>query len=160
MMSNSTSREFLRHSLATLAYRGGKVLRDVPEGFAVVQAVPTSRTAGEILAHIGDLLDWAFWLAKGQHVWEEAPFESWDDEVARFFEGIEALDAYIASEAPLGESAERLFQGPIADAFTHVGQIALLRRVAGAPVRSENYFLADIIVGDVGQTQAAPGKEC
>jgi hypothetical protein len=159
MMSSSTSRELLRHSLATLAYRGAKVLRDAPEGFALVQAAPTSRSAGEILAHIGDLLEWALWLAKGQHVWQEAPFESWEDEVARFFEGIDALDAHIAAETPLGVSPGKLFQGPIADAFTHVGQIALLRGVAGAPVAAENYFLADIKAGRVGASEAEPGRE-
>jgi hypothetical protein len=108
---------------------------------------------------VGDLLDWALWLAKGKHEWHDSAPLAWDVEVARFFAALGALDAYLASELPLGSAAEKLFQGPIADALTHVGQIAMLRRLAGAPVRGENYFRAEIVAGRVGNEQAAPEGE-
>jgi hypothetical protein len=148
-------REFLRHTVATLAYRGGKALRAAPEGFATVRVTETTRSAGEILSHIGDLLEWALWLAKGQHVWRDAVPQSWDAGVERFYKGLQRFDEYLASDAPLGAAAEQLFQGPIADALTHVGQIATLRRLAGSPVRGENYFKAEIVAGRVGTDQSS-----
>ena len=152
-------REMLRHTLATLAYRGGKAVRDAPEGFAGFRACGGARTPAEILAHVGDLLDWALWLARGEHRWQDSAPRPWDEEVARFFRGLAALDDFLASAEPLGSTPERLFQGPVADALTHVGQIALLRRVAGAPVRGENYYKAEIVAGRVGAEQAAPRRE-
>jgi len=152
-------RALLRHTLATLAYRGGKALRDSPPGFGSFRVGETSRTPGEILAHIGDLLDWALELAEGRPVWREATPQPWDREVERYFAGLARLDARLAAPAPLGFPAERLFQGPVADAFTHVGQIALLRRLAGAPVRGENYFRAEVVAGRVGREQAPAVRE-
>jgi hypothetical protein len=152
-MSNESSnhdptRAFLRHTLATLAYRGGKALRDAPEGFSEFRAAEGSRTAGQILAHIADLFDWALKLAReGQHEWHDSAPLAWAAETERFRAGLAALDAHLASALPLKAPAEKLFQGPIADALTHVGQIAMLRRLAGAPVRGENYFRADIAAG-------------
>jgi hypothetical protein len=154
-----TKRELLRHSLATLAYRGGKALRDAPEGFDEYCESETTRTPGEILAHLGDLLDWALAMAQGRQVWKDSPPLAWEPGVARFFAALGAFDAHLASNAPLEVPEERLFQGPIADALTHVGQISMLRRMAGAPVRGENYFVADIATGRVGADQAAPRKE-
>ena len=153
------SSEFLRHSVATLAYRGGKAVRDVPPGFSSFSAAPESRTAGEILAHIGDLLDWGLSIARGEQKWEPRPPQDWAADATRFHEGLAALDAYLASGAPLGSPAEKIFQGPIADALTHVGQIAYLRRLAGAPVKGENYFRAEISIGRVGADQAKPVRE-
>ena len=72
---------------------------------------------------------------------------------------LNALDAYLASDKPLHAPVEKLFQGPIADALTHVGQIAVLRRLAGSPVKGENYFVAEITAGRVGHDQAAPKRE-
>ena len=153
------SRRLLRHTVATLAYRGGKVIRDVPEGFGDFRAGETSRSAVAILAHIGDILDWALWLAKGEKPGKTAPPGTWDSESRRFFASLSALDAYLSSGEPLASTPEAFFQGPIADALTHVGQIALLRRLAGAPVRGENYFKADIAAGRVGPEQSAPVRE-
>ena len=157
--AQDSSRQLLRHTVATLAYRGGKAIRDAPEGFGEFQGGETSRSAVAILAHMGDILDWALWLAKGEKPGRNAPPGTWESEVGRFFAGLSALDAYLASEAPLAVPPEALFQGPIADALTHVGQIALLRRLAGAPVRGENYFKADIAIGRVGPEQSAPVRE-
>jgi hypothetical protein len=153
------SRDLLRHAIATLAYRGGKAMRDVPDGFATFAIGPTSRTPGQILAHIGDLLDWALSIARGAQTWHDSPPDEWQHGVQRFFDGLSRLDEYLASDAPLGAPPEKLFQGPIADALTHVGQLAMLRRLAGARVKGENYFKADIAAGRVGPSQAAPRRE-
>jgi len=151
--------ELLRHTLATLAYRGGKAFRDAPEGFAEFRAGDKTRTPAQILAHLGDLLDWALSLAKGAQEWHNSPALPWEDGVDRFFAALRALDDFLASGTPLGTPAGELFQGPIADAFTHVGQVSMLRRLAGAPVRGENYLRADIAVGRVGPDQSAPKRE-
>lgn len=154
-----TKREFLRHTVATLAYRAGKVLRETPERFATTKLHESSRTPLEVLTHVGDLVNWAHQLADGKRGWNTENPESWDAEVARFFDVIARFDARLASDAPLSCAPETLFQGPIADALTHVGQIAMLRRIAGLPVRGENYFRADIVTGRVGREQTAPKFE-
>lgn len=154
-----SKRDLLRHTVATLAYRGAKTLRGAPAGFGAFRAAETARTPVEILAHIGDLLDWAVELCNGRHTWRAAPAGPWETEVARFFDGLARFDACLASDAPLGFPEEKLFQGPVADGLTHVGQIALLRRLSGAPVRGENYFKAGIAAGQVGPEQAAPRLE-
>lgn len=156
---SGSGRDLLRHSLAVVAYRGGKVLRDVPASFPAFRAGDGSRSALEILAHIGDLFDWALWLARGRHVWNESVPREWQAEVERFHRGLEMLDDVLTADEPLGFPAERLFQGPIADALTHIGQIAMLRRLAGSPVRGENYFKAEIVAGRTGPAQAAPRRE-
>ena len=154
-----TKRRMLRHALATLAYRGAKATRDAPEGFETFRAAPGSRAAGEVLAHIGDLIEWALSLASATREPTPAPPRGWREERARFFRALEALDAFLASPSPLAVSEERIFQGPIADALTHVGQIAMLRRLAGAPVKGENYSRAEIVAGRVGPEQAPPVRE-
>lgn len=154
-----TKREMLRHCVATLAYRGGKAVRGAPKGFGGFVAGAGLRTPVQILAHVGDLLNWALALARGDKRFHESAPLGWDEEVARFFEGLAAFDSYLASDEPLGIPAEGLFQGPVADALMHVGQIAMLRRMAAAPVRGENYFMAEIVAGRVGDEQAAPRRE-
>ena len=154
-----TPRELLRHTVATLAYRAGKALRDVPPSFATFAVSPGSRTPAQILAHIGDLLEWGLSMAQGAQRWHQAQPGPWEADCNRFFSALQALDEYLASDAPLGISAERLFQGPIADALTHTGQLAMLRRIAGAPMRGENYASAEIARGRVGAEQAKPGFE-
>jgi hypothetical protein len=149
----------LRHAVATLAYRGGKALRGAPEAFATFQASATTRTPLAILGHLGDLLEWALSQAQGEEKWRPVAPTGWKAGVDRFFRSIEAFDALLASSEPLRTSAEKLFQGPVADALTHVGQLALLRRMAGAPVRGENYAAADIAIGRVGLEQGAPRRE-
>src|SRR6267154_883243 len=118
MTSNSDpKRDCLRHTLATLAYRGGNAVRDAPAGFAEFRGCESGRTAAQILAHIGDLLDWAVSIAQGKQSWN------------------------------------------ISDPLTHVGQIAMLRRMAGGPVKGENYFVADIVIGRVGPQQTPPKRQ-
>lgn len=152
-------RVLLRHIVATLAYRGGKTLRDAPQAFATFRAGPTTRTPVQILAHVGDLLDWLLAQAQGHEAWRDAEPLPWEQETARFFAALHAFDAYLASDAPLHAPVEKLIQGGVADALTHVGQIALLRRLADSPVRGENYARADIVAGRVGPEQSAPRRE-
>jgi len=149
--------DLLRHTVATVAYRGGKVLRGAPEGFSETRASDDARSAGEILAHVGDLFDWAVSLVEGQQKWTNSTPLPWDEEVARFHAALKAFDDALAKKPPTAAEAERLFQGPIADALTHIGQIAQLRRMAGSNVRPENYFLAEVVKGRVGAEQA-PAK--
>jgi hypothetical protein len=158
-LSPDNTLHMLRHTVATLAYRGGKALRGAPAGFSNFSACPGARTPGQILAHVGDLFDWATKMADGVHEWREQPPQSWEQDTARFFAGLEAFDRRLAKGAAIGMDAEKLFQGPVADALTHIGQIAMLRRMAGSPVRGENYVKAQIAVGRVGADQAAPVVE-
>lgn len=144
----------LRHTLATLAYRAEKALRDAPPHFADLAIADGTRTPVQILAHIGDLLEWGLWMARGEHRWEDATPLAWDAEVGRFWDAVSAFDAQLASDAPLGRPAERLFQGPIADALTHVGQLTMLRRLARSPVRGENYARAEIRAGEAPRLDA------
>ncbi|MGE5245184.1 MAG: hypothetical protein ACM3SQ_13220 [Betaproteobacteria bacterium] len=153
------TRLLLRHAVATVAYRGGKALRGAPQGFAEFRAREGTRTPGEILAHVGDLFDWALSLAQGAEVWRDSAPQGWDADVARFYTALGRFDARLGSDAALACAPERLFQGPVADALAHVGQIAMLRRMAGAPVRGENYFKAEIRAGRVGPDQAPPRRE-
>jgi len=150
------SQDLLRHTVATLAYRAGKALRGAPPEFAEYRADSTGRTPVQILAHMGDLFDWALSIANGQQKWHNSQPLPWDQEVRRFFAALEAFDARLASSEPLQAPAGKLFQGPIADAINHVGQIAMLRRMAGCGMGGENYYVADIEVGRVGLEQAAP----
>jgi len=153
------ARELLRHTVATVAYRGAKVLRGAPPGFAAFRAAEGVRTPGEILTHVVDLFDWALSIARGQQKWTDSPPAGWEAGAARFFEAVARFDGYLASDEPLGSPAEKLFQGPVADALTHIGQIAILRRLAQAPVKGENYHVADIVRGRLGPDQAPPRRE-
>jgi hypothetical protein len=162
-MSDSSNtdpnRELLRHSLATLAYRGGKAVRNAPEGFAVFRVNEGVRPPGQILAHIGDLMDWALSMANGKHEWHNSNPLPWDKEVERFFAALKKFDDFLTSSEPVHAPLEKLFQGPIADGLTHVGQIAMLRRLAGDPVKAENFYKAEITTGRVGADQAKPKFE-
>ena len=148
-------RALLRHTVATVAYRGGKAVRGAPASFATFSGDGTDRTAVKILAHIGDLYDWALTQAKGAEAWNDSTPLDWDREVDRFFAALQRFDDYLASDAPLAVTPEKLFQGAIADSLTHIGQIAILRRLGGAKMKSENYSRADIVAGRVGPEQTA-----
>ena len=147
-------RELLRHTLATLAYRAARALEGAPKGFADFDGV--GRRPVEILAHMGDLFDWALSAVEGQERWHVAKPLPWAEEQARFFAALGAFDDYLASGEPVRAPIEGLVQGPVADALTHVGQLAMMRRLAGSPVRGENFFVAAVAVGQVGANQPAP----
>lgn len=152
-------RQLLRHTLATLAYRAGKALRGAPTGFSEFRVAEGTRTPGQILAHIGDLMDWALSQARGKEEWHNSAPLEWDAGMRRFFAATQALENYLASDGPLAVTPERLFQGAVADGLAHVGQIAMLRRMAGAPIKGENYSRAEIAAGRVGPEQAVPKRE-
>lgn len=155
----TSARDLLRHTLATIAYRGGKTLRDAPDSFASFRSAETSRAPAQILAHLGDLFDWALSMATGQPAWHDSKPLPWHDETQRFFASLQKFDDYLASDAQLHASPEKLFQGPVADALNHIGQLAMLRRMAGHPIKGENYFMADISAGCVGRDQPPPKRE-
>ena len=152
-------RQLLRHTLATLAYRASKAVRGAPPSFSTFSVAEGSRTPGQILAHLGDLMDWALTQAQGQQKWTDTPPGEWNADVDRFFRSLGALDAYLASTADVHFGAQKIFQGAIADSLTHVGQINMLRRIAASPVRGENYARADISVGHVTREQPASRVE-
>jgi hypothetical protein len=152
-------RALLRHTVATVAYRGGKAVRGAPPAFASFSGDNSDRTAVRIVAHLGDLYDWALSQARGAEAWHDSTPMEWDREVERFFGALQRFDAYLASDAPLAVGHERLFQGAIADSLTHIGQLAMMRRLSGARMKSENYAKADIAAGRVGPEQTPARRE-
>ena len=159
MSTPDPARALLRHTVATLAYRGGKAIANAPAGFAELRVGDTTRSPGQILAHVCDLIDWAWHLASGTKGGANTEPLPWGEQVERFHAELARLDALLAADAPLACEPGKLFQGPIADSLTHVGQLTLLRRLAGAPVRGENYFKAEVEVGRVGPDQSASRVE-
>jgi hypothetical protein len=154
-MSSTASAFQLRHTVATLAYRAEKVLRDVPPDFPGFVASPHTRRPLAIVAHLGDLMEWGDRMVRGESRWAPVPQASWADATRRFFDALAALDRAVADLAPPSDVESIVFQGPIADALTHVGQLAMLRGLAGAAVRPESYARARISVGRVGVDQDA-----
>lgn len=152
-------RQLLRHTLAVIAYRANKTFHGAPPEFATFRVGPSSRTPGEIVAHLGDLIEWVDSQARGAQRWSDSKPGEWEQDIARFHAALARLDDYLASGARLGTTAERILAGGIADSLTHVGQLAMLRRLAGAPVRGENYSRAEIVAGRVGPDQAPPRAE-
>ena len=158
-MNADPARELLRHALATLAYRGGKAVRNAPASFANFKPSATSRTPVQIVAHLGDLMDWALSIAQGAEKWTNSTPLAWDEEIARFYKSLKSFDEFLGSSQSLHAPVTKLLQGPVADALTHVGQISMLRRIAGAQIRGESYFRAEIVAGRVGPEQAQPKRE-
>ena len=154
----SEKRELFRHVVATVAYRGGLAISDAPDNFSVFRVNETTRTPGELLAHICDLLEGSLYLVKGELVHLRSAPVPWEEGIARFFSDVRELDSYLASDAPLACPMEKLIQGPIGDALTHVGQIVMLRRLAGNPVRVEAYFTAEIVAGKVNEETFMRGE--
>jgi hypothetical protein len=146
-------RELLRHALATVAYRATRTLEGAPDDFATFPGA--GRQPAQILAHMGDLFDWALSMAAGNQKWNSSAPKAWAEEQQRFFATLQAFDDYLASDEELHAPVDRLFQGPVADALTHVGQLAMLRRTAAAPVCSENFYVARIEAGKVDADQPA-----
>jgi hypothetical protein len=172
------SRAVLRHLVATLTYRAAKVLRDAPRDFGGMTFGSSTRTPVLIVAHMADLMGWAVRLARGEYSWKAEGGDDWNTEVARFFDGLATLDRALASDeslrpstvpraapsevegrGPVEQPVEKLIQGPLADALTHVGQLAMLRGMAGAPIRPESYARADVVVGRVGLEQTPARAE-
>jgi hypothetical protein len=158
-ISPDPTRQLLRHTVATVAYRGAKALRGAPESFANFKSGDSPRTPAKILVHLGDLFDWALSMSQGEMTWRDSEPLPWNAEADRFFSTLKKFDDFLASSESLKAPIEKLFQGPVADALTHIGQIAMLRRFAGCSIKGENYFKAEIAAGRVGAEQSAPRHE-
>jgi hypothetical protein len=148
------SRNLLRHTIASLAYRAARALNNAPDSFATFEGA--GRQPIQILAHMGDLFDWALSSVQGKERWHPSTPLTWAAEKDRFFATLRAFDDYLASSEPVHAQAGPLFQGPIADALAHVGQLAMLRRLAGSPTCGENFYVAKIAAGQVTAEQPAP----
>ena len=158
-LSVESSQPVLRHMVATLAYRAAKVLRDAPPGFGAATFGASIRRPVLIVAHLADLMAWGVTLVEDRVAWKAEGGDQWNVEVERFFANLAALDQALLAATLAPDAAEKLIQGPLADALTHVGQLAMLRGMAGAPVRPESYARATVTAGRVGPDQAPPGRE-
>ena len=147
-------RSLLRHTLATLAYRATRALEDAPQAFANFDGA--GRRPIQILAHMGDLFDWALSMANGTPAWKEIAPAGWEPTCTRFFDSLRAFDARLAGSESLACEPSVLFQGPVADALTHTGQLAMLRRLHGAPMKGESYNRAHVVIGRIGMEQDPP----
>lgn len=145
----------LRHFLASIAYHASKAIRDAPPGYPELDAGMGVRTPRQILHHVTGVLCYAHSFYER---YETTRFsqEPWGGEVDRFYETLRRLDASMATGKPREVSGTQLLQGPLSDAMAHIGQMLMLRRLAGSPVPSENFIYADIRVGRVGPDQPEP----
>jgi hypothetical protein len=150
-------RKLLNHFLAALAYRTQKALRDAPEEFGSFRVIDGVRTPAELVRHMTSVLGYARTHFVGGRYWPE-PLESLNEEVVRFHEMLGLLAQHLRNGDALLDNMteERLLQGPFSDAMTHAGQLALLRRLAGAPVPPENFIVARIEPDRLGPDQARP----
>lgn len=150
-------RKLLNHFLAALAYRTQKALRDAPEDFGSFRIMEGVRTPAELVCHMTGVLGYARTHFIGGSYWAE-DLESLNDEIKRFHEMLGMLAQHLRNGDALlgGMTEERLLQGPFSDAMTHAGQLALLRRLAGAPVPPENFIVAKIEPDRLGPDQPEP----
>ena len=150
-------RKLLNHFLAALAYRTQKALRNAPGGFGSFRVNDGVRTPAELVRHMASVLGYARTYFIGGRYWPE-PLDSLEEEVERFHEMLGLLAQHLRNGDALleGMTEERLLQGPFSDAMTHAGQLALLRRLAGAPVPPENFIVAEIREERLGTNQAEP----
>lgn len=154
--NGAESRRLLQHFLAALAYRTQKALRDAPPDFGEFRAAPTARTPFELLWHMTGLIGYARTMFHGG---DFAPprLASLSEEIARFHELLAALSRDFADSSLTARIRDEQFlQGPLADAMTHAGQLAFMRRLHGHPVPSENFIFASIDASNVGPQQALP----
>ena len=155
-MHSDEKRGMLRHFLAALAYRTQKALRDAPDDFADFDAGNNVRTPKELVRHMTSVLGYARTFLRGGRYRPE-PLQTLEEEVERFHAMLDDLVDHLENGDPLSDvTPERLLQGPFSDAMTHSGQLAMLRRLHGSPVPSENFVFADISPSNVGQEQPAP----
>src|SRR5262245_62039467 len=154
-----TSSSVLRHLVGTLAYRAAKAVRDVPADFALASFGPATRRPVLIVAHLADLMSWAITMTQNDVKWKADGTDDWDKEVKRFFAGLFILDRMLEERTLDDTVVEQLIQGPLSDALTHVGQLAILRGLAGDPLKPESFARAEIVKGRVGLDQAPPQRE-
>lgn len=150
------SRRLLQHFLGALAYRTQKALRDAPDSFADFRVAPTARTPFELLWHMTGVIGYARTMLHGGD-FEPPRLGSMAAEIDRFHDTLAALSRDFADASLQARiSDEQFLQGPLADAMTHAGQLAMLRRIHGVPVPSENFIFANVSAGNVSSAQSLP----
>jgi len=154
---NDAERRLLQHYLAAIAYRTQKAIRDAPPEYAVYRAGPGVRTPHQLVRHMSDVLGYAAALLRGER-WRASLLPAFEEEVARFHHVLEDLNTAIATAGFADLTPARLLQGPLADAMSHAGQLALLRRLSGSPIPPENFIQADVRAGHVGPDQSLPAS--
>lgn len=152
-------RSLLRHFLAALAYRTQKALRNSPADFGSFSVAGQVRTPAQLVLHMTSVLGYARTFFIGGRYYP-APLPSLTEEAARLHDMLEDLGRHLEAGTPFlnGMTAERLLQGPFADAMTHAGQLAMLRRLAGVPVPPEDFSRADISPQRLGGEQPEPNS--
>lgn len=153
-------KQLLLHFLAAIAYRTQKALRGAPDTYALFQPGNEVRTPVEILRHMTSLMGYVrtFWTG-GTYPHNPEALPAFADEIARFHEILEDVGRFIkADNAPVDITTEQLLQGPFSDVMTHVGQLAILRRLADSPVAAENFIYADIKSDRLGKEQPLPKR--
>lgn len=152
-------RELLRHFLAAIAYRTQKALRDAPDDYAAFSAGNRVRTPAELVRHMTSLMGHVrTHFVGGSYPARPEPLPTFQQEIARFHEMLVAVGELLSSGAPCSISTEQLLQGPFADTMTHVGQLAMLRRLADSPVPPENFIYADIRGDRLDANQPPPAR--
>ena len=152
-------RQLLRHFLAAIAYRTQKALRGAPDHYPTFSAGNRVRTPTELVRHMTALMGYVCtFFEGGTYPTKPEPLLSFKEEVDRFHRMIEAVGSLLASDAPCSITTEQLLQGPFADTMTHVGQLAMLRRLADSPVAPENFIYADIRADRLNADQPPPAR--
>jgi hypothetical protein len=151
----SEKADLLRQFLASIAYHATKAIKGAPDNYPGLQLGEGVRTPREILSHISGVLTYAHsFYEHYETTW--LTLEPWGAEVERFYAVLSRLDRSVRDSEPRGVTEEQLLQGPLSDSMAHVGQLLMLRRLAGSPVPSENFIYADIRKGAVGPDQPDP----
>ncbi len=149
-------RQLLHHFLAAIAYRVQKAIRGAPAGFEHFRAAPGVRTPHELVCHITNVLGYGRTFFVGGAFPSRVP-TNWTEDLNALHEMLEDLGRHLVTGASLrATTEERLLQGPLSDAMTHVGQLAMLRRLAGSPVRPEDFIMAAVSANNLGQNQPNP----
>lgn len=154
------SRALVSHLLAAIAYRTQKALRDAPASYPDFSAGGRVRTPVEILRHMTSVLGYArTFKVGGTYPIKPEPLEDFAAEQRRFHEMLELVRDSLDEDGSLGTlTPAQLLQGPFADVMTHVGQLAMLRRMVGAPVAPENFIFADVRADRLDVNQPAPAQ--
>lgn len=159
-MSLEIERALLRHFLAAIAYRTQKALRDAPAHYSHYSAGHDTRTPVEILRHMTSVLGYSRTMfLGGSYPFKPEPLPTFADEIQRFHNMVSSVGELLSGDTPFLDGSHRqLLQGPLSDVMTHVGQLALLRRLSDAPVAPENFIYAEIDANRLGPDQPMPAR--
>lgn len=153
-------RELLLHFLAAIAYRTQKALRGAPANYPCLAIGHGARTPVEVLRHMTSLMGYTqTFFRGGSYPMVPEALATFEQEVARFHDMLGGVGDLLKSDEPLRDiSTEQLLQGPLADTMTHVGQLALMRRLSNSAVRGENFVFAEVRADRLGVNQATPAR--